>query len=62
VRCIRDDRPLAYEQAWRKVSRRHRLLTESLLRVRQHPRLARRIVPAATRFPTVFTALVNQLA
>ncbi|MFE7241910.1 NAD(P)/FAD-dependent oxidoreductase [Streptomyces sp. NPDC057580] len=62
VRCIRDDRPLAYEQAWRKVSRRHRLLTESLLRARQHPRLARRIVPAATRLPAVFTALVNQLA
>ncbi|MET8126357.1 NAD(P)/FAD-dependent oxidoreductase [Streptomyces sp. NPDC005065] len=62
VRCVRDDRPQAYERAWRKVSRRHRLLTESLLRARQHPRLARRIVPAASRLPTVFTTLVNQLA
>ncbi|WP_411087198.1 NAD(P)/FAD-dependent oxidoreductase [Streptomyces sp. 061-3] len=62
VRCVRDDRPQAYERAWRKVSRRHRLLTESLLRARQHPRLARRIVPAASRLPTAFTTLVNQLA
>ncbi|MFF3059448.1 NAD(P)/FAD-dependent oxidoreductase [Streptomyces sp. NPDC057909] len=62
VRCVRDDRPQAYERAWRRVSRRHRLLTESLLRARQHPRLARRIVPAASRLPTAFTSLVNQLA
>ncbi|MET8421158.1 NAD(P)/FAD-dependent oxidoreductase [Streptomyces sp. NPDC005134] len=62
VRCVRDDRPQAYERAWRKASRRHRLLTESLLRARQHPRLARRIVPVASRLPTAFTSLVNQLA
>ncbi|MFF1839635.1 NAD(P)/FAD-dependent oxidoreductase [Streptomyces sp. NPDC058231] len=62
VRCIRDGRPQAYERAWRQVSRRHRLLTESLLWARHHPRLASRVVPAATRLPAAFTALVNQLA
>ncbi|MFF7579201.1 NAD(P)/FAD-dependent oxidoreductase [Streptomyces sp. NPDC008061] len=62
VRCVRNDRPQAYERAWRKVSRRHRLLTESLLLARQHPRLARRIVPTASRLPAAFTNLVNQLA
>jgi hypothetical protein len=42
--------------------RRDRLLTESLLWARARPRLARSIVPAASRLPAVFTALVNQLA
>ncbi|WP_042397268.1 NAD(P)/FAD-dependent oxidoreductase [Streptacidiphilus carbonis] len=61
VRCVRADRPEAYEQAWLRVSRRHRLLTETLLWVRRQPRLAPGIVPAAARLPGVFTALVNQL-
>ena len=62
VRCVRDDRPQAYEQAWRRVSRRHRLLTETLLWTRHRPYLAAGIVPAAARLPALFTALVNQLA
>ena len=62
VRCVRADRAADYEQAWQRVTRRHRLLTESLLWTRSRPALARRIVPAATRLPRVFTALVNQLA
>ena len=62
VRCVREDRPQAYEPAWRRVSRRHRLLTESLLWAGQRPRLAARIVPTATRLPAVFSLLVNQLA
>lgn len=62
VRCVGADRPQAYEQAWARVSRRHRLLTDSLLWARGRPWLAPRIVPAATRLPLVFTALVNQLA
>ena len=62
VHCVRTGRPDDYERAWRRVSRRHRLLTESLLWTRAHPELARRIVPAAARLPSVFTALVNQLA
>ena len=62
VRCVRADTPDAYEPAWRRVSRRHRLLTDSLLWARARPLLAPRIVPAAARLPAVFTALVNQLA
>ena len=62
VHCVRTDRPQAYEQAWRRVSRRHRLLTGTLLWARHRPRLAPRIVPAAARHPELFTALVNQLA
>ncbi|MDH6109442.1 flavin-dependent dehydrogenase [Kitasatospora sp. MAP12-15] len=61
VHCVRADRPQAYERAWRQVSRRHRLLTGSLLAIRARPRLARRIVPAAALLPPVFAALVNQL-
>jgi flavin-dependent dehydrogenase len=62
VRCVRDDRPQDYEREWRRISRRHRLLTEALLWVRHRPRLAPHIVPAATRLPAVFTTLVNRLA
>ncbi|MFB7591375.1 NAD(P)/FAD-dependent oxidoreductase [Streptomyces sp. NPDC056169] len=61
VRCVRADRPQEYEQAWRRTTRRHRLLTETLLRIRASPLLAPRIVPLATRAPTAFTALVNHL-
>ncbi|MEZ0067238.1 flavin-dependent dehydrogenase [Streptacidiphilus sp. MAP12-20] len=62
VHCVRAERPQAYEHAWRRVSRRHRLLTETLLWARHRPRLASAIVPAAARLPAVFTAVVNQLA
>ncbi|MEF9886953.1 NAD(P)/FAD-dependent oxidoreductase [Streptomyces sp. P9-A4] len=62
VRCVRADRPQEYEQAWRRTTRRHRLLTEALLRIRASPLLAPRIVPLATRAPTAFTALVNHLS
>ncbi|SEM50696.1 NAD(P)/FAD-dependent oxidoreductase [Streptacidiphilus jiangxiensis] len=62
VRCVREDRPAAYERAWSRASRRHRLLTHTLVRARAHPALARRIVPTAARLPAVFTLLVNGLA
>jgi len=62
VRCVGGGRVQDYEAAWLRASRRHRLLTESLLWARARPRLARSIVPAASRLPAVFTALVNQLA
>ncbi|MFF7159694.1 FAD-dependent oxidoreductase [Streptomyces sp. NPDC008139] len=61
VRCVRADRPQAYEQAWLRVSRRHRVLTEALVWARHRPRLASGIVPAAARLPGLFTVLVNQL-
>lgn len=62
VRCVRGDRPLDYEHAWRRASRRHRVLTDTLVRLRAHPRLTRLIVPTAARLPSLFTGLVNGLA
>ncbi|MEV6984814.1 NAD(P)/FAD-dependent oxidoreductase [Sphaerisporangium sp. NPDC051017] len=62
VGCLRAGRPQAYERAWRRLSLRHRLLTEGLLAARRHPGTARLIVPAARRLPAVFAATVNALA
>ncbi|MFI6564045.1 NAD(P)/FAD-dependent oxidoreductase [Streptomyces sp. NPDC050534] len=62
VRCIREDQPQDYEHAWRRTSRRHRLLTDTLVRLRAHPRLTRLIVPTAARQPSLFAGLVNGLA
>ncbi|WSQ08829.1 NAD(P)/FAD-dependent oxidoreductase [Streptomyces sp. NBC_01231] len=62
VRCVRDGRPLDYEHAWRRASRRHRLLTDALVRLRAQPRRAHLIVPTAARLPSLFTGLVNGLA
>jgi flavin-dependent dehydrogenase len=62
VRCLREGRPEAYEQAWRRLSLRHRMLTSALLTARHHRTTARLIVPAAQRLPAVFTAAVDALA
>jgi flavin-dependent dehydrogenase len=61
VRCLRAGRPERYEREWRRLSRRHRLLTEGLLRVGGRPAGARLIVPAAARMPSVFAAAVRAL-
>lgn len=61
VRCLRAGRPQEYEQAWLRATRRHRLLTDTLVRIRASSLLAPGIVPLAARAPAVFTALVNQL-
>lgn len=61
VRCLRAGRPQDYEGRWRALSRRHRLLTEGLLRVSGHAAGARLIVPAAARMPSVFAAAVRAL-
>lgn len=61
VRCLRAGRPQAYERAWRRLSRRHRLLTEALVRVSGRPGAARLVVPAASRMPPVFAAAVHAL-
>ncbi|MFG2867237.1 NAD(P)/FAD-dependent oxidoreductase [Streptomyces sp. NPDC048338] len=62
VRCLREDRPEAYERAWCRLSRAYRLLTTSLLWARNRPRLAPLITPAAARFPGLFQRAVNLLA
>jgi flavin-dependent dehydrogenase len=60
--CLAAGRPEDYERAWRRATRKSRLLTSGLLWSRQRPLLARRIVPAAQRLPRVFTAIVNEVA
>jgi hypothetical protein len=44
------------------MSRQYRILTAAALQSSAHPAVRSWIVPAATRLPTVFTALVNRLA
>ncbi|MFC4062078.1 NAD(P)/FAD-dependent oxidoreductase [Planomonospora corallina] len=62
VECLRAGAPQAYEGAWRRLSRRHRLLTGALLATRRHRGAARLIVPAAQRVPALFGAAVHALA
>ncbi|GAA0593115.1 NAD(P)/FAD-dependent oxidoreductase [Streptomyces crystallinus] len=62
VRCLHEGRPQAYEHAWRRLSRNYRLLTRSLLWVRNQPHLAPRLTPAAARFPGLFHRAVSLLA
>ncbi|MFA3872987.1 NAD(P)/FAD-dependent oxidoreductase [Streptomyces sp. MMCC 100] len=59
---VRRGTPGRYEADWVRVTRRHRLLTELLVRARQKPALASRIVPTAERLPHLFAAAVNALA
>ncbi|GHC67769.1 NAD(P)/FAD-dependent oxidoreductase [Streptomyces cinnamoneus] len=61
VRALASGRPQDYEAAWRRLTRTHRLLTEGLLRAREHPRTAGLIVPAACRLPRLFAAAVHAL-
>ncbi|MEU8279511.1 NAD(P)/FAD-dependent oxidoreductase [Microbispora bryophytorum] len=62
VGCLMVGRPEEYENAWRRLSWRSRLLTAALVRARRHPPAARMIVPAARRLPSVFGAAVRSLA
>ncbi|MEU8919269.1 MULTISPECIES: NAD(P)/FAD-dependent oxidoreductase [Streptomyces] len=61
VNNVRRDTPGRYEADWKRATRRHRLLTELLVRARQQPVLAPRIVPTAERMPRAFAAAVNAL-
>jgi hypothetical protein len=60
--CLAAGRPGDYEHAWRRVSAPAWRLTAGLLWSRRQPLLGPRIVPAAERFPGLFTALVNHAA
>jgi flavin-dependent dehydrogenase len=62
VAALVTGRPERYEADWRRLSRRHRLLTETLLTARAHPHTARLIVPTAHRLPAAFNTIVNALA
>jgi flavin-dependent dehydrogenase len=62
VECLVAGRPQEYERAWRRVSRRSRWLTSSLLWAGNRGVVRPLIVPAAARLPAVFGAAVRQLA
>ncbi|GAA1945853.1 NAD(P)/FAD-dependent oxidoreductase [Kitasatospora viridis] len=62
VRCVRLGRPDAYEHAWRRATRRHRLLTHALLWARHRAGLAPHIVPTAARLPALFAGVVDRLS
>lgn len=62
VGCLRAGAAESYETAWRRLSRRHRLLTTALVGTRRFGPAARLIVPAARRMPAVFGAAVHALA
>ena len=62
VAAIVAGEPGGYERAWKRVTRRHDLLTRGMLTVTRHDALRRRIVPAAAALPRVFDTVVNQLA
>jgi flavin-dependent dehydrogenase len=62
VNCVVSDRPGDYDREWRRMSRRYRMLTAAVLSASSYAPLRFRMVPAATHFPGVFTALVNLLA
>jgi flavin-dependent dehydrogenase len=59
--CVAAGRAGDYERAWRRVSRRSRVLTSGLLWARHQALLAPRIVPAAQRLPRLFAGIVNQV-
>ncbi|KJK35671.1 monooxygenase [Streptomyces variegatus] len=61
VHCLAAGRPDAYERAWTRLTRRHRLLTGALLAASRRPGTARLIVPLASRMPPVFSAAVHAL-
>jgi flavin-dependent dehydrogenase len=62
VDALAADRPERYEAAYKKIGRRHELLTHALLRSSRHPVVRRQIVPMAARMPRVFAGVVDQLA
>lgn len=60
-RLVADD-PMAYEDDYRRITRRYRLLTGALVSLTRVGFARRAIVPAAERLPSLFAAVVNQLA
>ncbi len=54
--------PGSYEATWRRLRRRHELLTRGLLGATRRPLLRRALVPAARAVPAVFGLAVDQLA
>jgi flavin-dependent dehydrogenase len=62
VRCVAADRPGDYPAAWRRVTRRSRLLTEALIRSTRHEPVRSALVPVSARARWLFGTVVNSLA
>ena len=62
VDAVRAGSPERYESAYRRLGRRHDLLTRGLLAASGHSVVRRGVVPAAAALPWVFGAAVDQLA
>ncbi len=62
VEAVAAEDPGRYEAAWRRLRRRHDLLTGGLLTASRVPVVRRRLVGTAARFPRVFGACVDQMA
>jgi flavin-dependent dehydrogenase len=62
VEAVRVGRLEDYETAYRRLGRRHELLTKTLLAASRVSAVRRSIVPAANRLPWLFDAAVDQLA
>lgn len=59
VVAIVSGQPDSYARSWRRIVRRHRLLTSALVRVAHSP-VRRHLVPAARALPGVFGLVVRQ--
>lgn len=62
VAAIVSGSPQAYERGWRRLRRRHELLTRGLLGATRHAVVRRVLVPVAGAVPAVFGVAVDQLA
>jgi flavin-dependent dehydrogenase len=62
VEAVTAGDPTRYEAAYRRLGRRHELLTHALLRSSRVPVLRRQLVPMADRLPWLFGGIVNTLA
>lgn len=61
VAAVASDNLPRYERQWRRIVRRHHVLTRTLLTAASMPPVRKRIVPTAAAFPRVFSAVVNDL-
>lgn len=62
ISALRQENPEMYARSWRRLSWRHRLLTEALVAVRGNRVTGDLIAPAARRLPWAFRAAVALLA
>ena len=62
VDCVVRDRPDEYDRRGRRLTRRYRLLTATLVGATALDPVRRRLVPTAAALPGVFARAVDQLA